>query len=145
MENTDFCVVGCWAGLNFLGVFLDFFRGRDATISRSHPFPPGGVGRPLSPRAPPTAGSRSGVGQMPESGDESQGIAVKGLLCPLRYPGSDLSRLRMITFFGESAAECEYAANFTEGVKPILSYYDFSETTNRYVSYCDRVLADSRP
>ena len=31
----------------------------------------------------------SGAGQMPESGDESQGIAVKGLLCPLRYPGSD--------------------------------------------------------
>ena len=33
---------------------------------------------------------------MPESGDESQGIAVKGLHCPLGYPRSDLGRLRMI-------------------------------------------------
>ena len=29
-------------------------------------------------------------------GDESQGIAVKGLRCPLGYPRSDLGRLRMI-------------------------------------------------
>ena len=33
---------------------------------------------------------------MPESEDESQEIAAKGLLCSVRYPGSDLSRLRMI-------------------------------------------------
>ena len=53
----------------------------------------GGAGRgsalsPLSPTsAPPGRGPAvSGT----ESGDESQGIAVKGLLCPLRYPCSAL-------------------------------------------------------
>ena len=48
------------------------------------------------PCAPPRLGPRSGAGQMPESGDESQGITVKGLRCPLGYPRSDLGRLQMI-------------------------------------------------
>ena len=53
-------------------------------------------GVPLSPARGPRGGVPLRAGQMPESGDESQGITVKGLLCPLRYPGSDLGRLRMI-------------------------------------------------
>ena len=48
------------------------------------------------PCAPPWLGPRSGAGQMPELEDESQGIAVKGLRCPIGYPRSDLGRLRMI-------------------------------------------------
>ena len=68
-----------------------------AAVSPSPPFSAGRRGASRSPpHEAPAAGSRSGAGQMPESGDESQGIAVKGLLCPLRYPGSDLGRLRMI-------------------------------------------------
>ena len=70
---------------------------RNAAVSPSPPFSAGRRGASRSPpHEAPAAGSRSGAGQMPESGDESQGIAVKGLLCPLRYPGSDLGRLRMI-------------------------------------------------
>ena len=82
------------AGVERGGILL---ASRNAAVSPSPPF---SAYRRRASRSPPheapTAGSRSGAGQMPESGDESQGIAVKGLLCPLRYPGSDLGRLRMI-------------------------------------------------
>ena len=57
---------------------------------------PGPRASPISPVRALEVGSHSGAGQMPESGDESQGIAVKGLLCPLQYPGSDLGLVRMI-------------------------------------------------
>ena len=82
------------AGVERGGILL---ASRNAPVSPSPPFSAGRLGASRSPpHEAPAAGSRSGAGQMPESGDESQGIAVKGLLCPLRYPGSDLGRLRMI-------------------------------------------------
>ena len=68
------------------GIFL---ASRNAAVSPFTPFSAGRRGASHSPpHEPPAAGSLSGAGQMPESGDESQGIAVKGLLCPLRYPAT---------------------------------------------------------
>ena len=68
---------------------------REATVSLSPPFRRGGAARgtrhPL-PNASPRGGTDARVGV------ESQGIAVKGLLCPLRYPGSDLGNLPFIFF-----------------------------------------------
>ena len=61
-------------------------RGRGADPKPQHP----------PPLCAPRLGPRSGAGQMPDSGDASQGIAVNRLRCPLGYPSSDLGRLRMI-------------------------------------------------
>ena len=76
-----------------------FWRGPGETAERGTGASASGQPGPhasLSPAGALEAGSRSGAGQMPDSEDESQGIAVKGLLCPLRHPGSDLGCLRMI-------------------------------------------------
>ena len=64
------------------------------------PLPAFSAGRRGASRSPPheapAAWSPAPGRDRCQRGDESQGIAVKGLLCPLRYPGSDLGRLRMI-------------------------------------------------
>ena len=75
---------------------------RNAAVSPSPPFSAGRRGASRSPpHEAPAAGSRSGAGQMPESGDESQGIAVKGLLCsprgPRRKPGREVQRAAGVT------------------------------------------------
>ena len=97
------------------GIFL---ASRNAAVS---PFPPFSAGRRGAshspPHEPPAAGSRSGAGQMPESGDESQGIAVKGLLCPLRYPGSDLGHLRMIWRPHAKLERCRVGPNWAQSAR----------------------------
>ena len=61
-----------------------------------------GEGPTLSPNPTPPSPVRCLAGALLQSradarvGDESQGIAVKGLRCPLGYPRSDLGHLRMI-------------------------------------------------
>ena len=50
-------------------------------------------------------------------GDESQGIAVKGLRCPLGYPRSDLGRLRMIAH--RSGTMPRWPAPGTAGHSPV--------------------------
>ena len=74
-------------------------QGTSEQVSSPHgggpdPKPQPNIPLPCAP--PPPAGALLWSRADARVGDESQGIAVKGLRCPLGYPRSDLGRLRMI-------------------------------------------------